>query len=326
MILLIAIGVVGYASIAKGEHGVLDAVYMTVITLTTVGYGEIIDMTNDPGARIFTMFILVFGMGIFAYTVPMLAAFVIEGHFLNIFSRRRMEKKIEALTDHYLICGDSGSTWFVVEEFQRTSRPIVAIVPSEEVLGTMPSHLGDLPVLVGDPSDDDVLTSAGIERAAGLVASMNGDKDNVLLVFTARRLAPQARIIASVDNPALEAKLRVAGADAVVSPCKIGGLRLASEMVRPTVVTFLDKMLRDKEAGLRVEEVTVPEDAQVVGKRISDLKFHEIAGAVLIAVHRQGEEQFLFDPDGDLRIEPRMTLILMIDTEGRKELAKIVRV
>jgi len=325
MVLLITVGVLGYVTIAKGEHSVLDAIYMTVITLTTVGFHEIIDMTNDPGGRIFTMLILIFGMGIFAYGVPMLAAFMIEGHFLNIFARRRMEKQIQAMHDHYLVCGDSGSAWFVVEEFLRTSRPVVAIVPSEEVLKHQPTYLGDVPVIVGDPSDDEILMSAGVDRAAGIVASMDGDKDNVLVVFTARRLAPKARIIASAHNPRLGSKLRVAGADAVVSPHKIGGLRMASEMVRPAVVTFLDKMLRDEDAGLRVEEITALEGSKILGKTLGELKFHEIMGAVLLAIRPRGEDRFIFDPPRDRRIEAGMTFVLMINAKGREELARYVR-
>ncbi len=325
MVVLILIGVIGYASMVEGDHGLVDAVYMTVITLTTVGYGEVIDMTNDPDGRIFTMIILIFGMGIFAYTVPLLAAFLIEGHVFNVFSRRRMEKQIATLRGHTIVCGDSPSTWFVVEELTRTDRPVVLVVPLEEELDQVRQLFGDVPALVGDPSDDDVLIAAGIERAAGVIAGMEGDKDNVLIVFTARRLAPQTRIIASLENPNLEAKLRVAGADAVVSPSKIGGLRIASELVRPTVVTFLDKMLRDESAGLRMEEIRVPHDSPYIGKSIEDLQVHEVAGAVLLALRYSGEDRFVFDPAWSTKIEKDMSLILMIDAEGRKKLTSLVK-
>ena len=321
MLALILIGVIGYASMVEGDHGFVDAVYMTVITLSTVGYGEIIDMTNNPAGRIFTMVILLFGMGIFAYTVPLIAAFLIEGHVFNVFSRRRMEKQIASLTGHTIVCGDSGSTWFVAEELIRTKRDVVLVVPLEDDLDLTRRLFGDVPALVGDASDDDVLVAAGIERASGVIAGMESDKDNVLIVFTARRLAPGARIVASLENPALEAKLRVAGADAVVSPSKIGGLRIASELVRPTVVGFLDKMLRDEaSAGLRVEEITIGEDSPYRSKTIEDLQIHDVSGAVLLAARYAGDDRFVFDPKRSSRLERGMTLLVMIDAEGRKEL------
>lgn len=319
---LIVVGVVGYSTMVAGEQSIIDAVYMTVITLTTVGYGEVIDLSNDPAGRVFTMFILIFGFGIFAYTLSLLAAFLIEGHVFNLFSRRRMEKQITSMTHHTIVCGDSGSTWFASEELHRTKHPMVLIVPVEEDLDLVAKLFGDVPALVGDASDDDVLRAAGIERAAGVVASMESDKDNILIVFTARRLAPKARIVASVDNPVLEAKLRVAGADAVVSPNRIGGLRMASELVRPAVVTFLDKMLRDEKAGLRVEEIPVPDGSSLVGTSLRELNLHEMAGAVLLAIRRDGQDQFEFDPGLSTTVEEGMTLIVMIDAQGRVKLQK----
>lgn len=324
MVGLILVGVLGYRYLVGDGHSLVDSVYMTVITLTTVGYGEVVDLSQAPGGRIFTMLILVFGMGIFAYTVPLLAAFLIEGHVFHVFSRRRMEKQIQSMSGHTIVCGDSGSTWFVAEELLKTRRPVVCVVPVEEDLDQVRELFGDVPALVGDPSDDEVLLAAGIERASGVVASMDADKDNVLVVFTARRLAPQARIVASLENPAVEAKLRVAGADAVVSPCRIGGLRIASELVRPTVVTFLDKMLRDETAGLRVEEIRIPDDSSYLGRTVRELNLHEIAGAVLLAVRREDDDRFQFDPGLLTKLERGMTLVVMIDAKGREELIKQV--
>jgi voltage-gated potassium channel len=226
------------------------------------------------------------------------------------------------LSGHTIVCGDSGSTWFVAEELLRTDRSVVLVVPVEEDLDLVRQLFGDVPALVGDPSDDDVLIAAGIERADGIIASMDVDKDNVLVVFTARRLAPKVRIIASLENPSVEAKLRVAGADAVVSPSRIGGLRIASELVRPKVVTFLDKMLRDESAGLRVEEIDVPEDGAFIGKTLAEVDVHTVAGAVLLAVSREGDEHFAFDPDPSTRVEQGMTLIVMVDAKGRERLQR----
>ena len=322
LVLVSVVGVLGFVLISWGEHGIVDAVYMTIITLTTVGFGEIIDMSGNPTARIFTVALLLIGMCIVAYTVPMLAAFVLEGQLHNIFRRRRMQKSIDELSGHFVVCGDEAACWYVAEELAQTGRDTVLVTPTEAVLNAVMARLGELPSVTGDPSDDHVLMAAGVNRAAGVVFSMESDKDNVLGVLTARRLAPKARIIASTEHPESEPKLRTAGADAVVSPSRIGGLRMASELVRPKVVGFLDQMLRE-EGSLRVEEVRVPEEGAASGKTVGWLGVEDVGGAVLLAVRRQ-ESGFEFNPATDTRLEPGMTLIVMADAEGRTRLEQRV--
>ena len=134
LVLLTVVGVLGFVIIARGEHGVIDAIYMTVITLTTVGFSEIIDMTNNPAGRIFTVLLLLSGMGIVAYTVPMVAGLLIEGQLHHIFARRRMQKTISQMSDHYIVGGDSASRWYVVEELLGTHRPVMLVTPSEDLL------------------------------------------------------------------------------------------------------------------------------------------------------------------------------------------------
>lgn len=199
--LVTGVGVLGFVLIAGSEHGLIDAVYMTIITLTTVGFGEIIDMSSHPAGRIFTIGLLLVGMGIVAYTVRMLAAFIIEGQLHHIFRRRRMEKSIAQLSDHYVVCGDKASSWYVAEELIGTGRSTVIVTPTEEDLEAVLDRLGDLPVVTGDPSDDHVLIAAGVERAAGIVVAMRNDKDIVLAVLTARRLTPRARSSPPPNNP-----------------------------------------------------------------------------------------------------------------------------
>jgi voltage-gated potassium channel len=320
LIAVTAIGVIGFMIISSGEHGLIDAIYMTVITLTTVGFSEVIDMSNNPGGRMFTVVLLLGGMGTVAYTVPMLAAFVIEGQLHNIFARRRMQKTISQLKDHYIVAGDSAATWYAVEELMDTRRDVVLVTPSEELKDDCQERAGSLLSLIGDPSDDEVLKEAGIERAAGVVVSMRGDKDNVLGVISARRFNPTARIVAASKQQESIPKLEAAGADAVVSTSRIGGLRIASELVRPKVVSFLDQMLREKGGSLRVEEVTIPKDAGVVGKTLGELRVDKTAGVILLAVRAVEMGQVQFKPPPETRIEGGLTLIVMTDHEGRERL------
>jgi voltage-gated potassium channel len=320
LLVVVTIGVVGFLVIGQGRHGLVDAIYMTVITLTTVGFGEIVEMSGNPAGRIFTMLLLIGGMGIAAYAVSMLAAFLIEGQLHHIFARRRMERTIERLSGHFVVCGDASATLHVVEELVNTQRGLVLVSPSEGILITARERFGDLPAVIGDPSDDQVLLASGLKQAAGVVFCMSNDKDNLVGVFTARRMAPTVRIIASSELPETRGKLTAAGADAVVSPARIGGLRMASELIRPTVVTFLDQMLRVQGGNLRVEEVAVPAGAEEKARTIGDLDVEDIEGAVLLAVRRAPESGFEFKPSALTHLEPGMALVVMADAEGRRRL------
>ena len=319
LVSVIAVGSIGYTIIGAGEHGLIDAIYMTVITLTTVGFGEIIDMTNNPVGRIFTVLLLLVGMGIVAYSIPLMAAFVIEGQLSHSFLRRRMLKRVAQMTNHHVVCGDTPSAAYVASELVRTGRDVVLAGVAEDSTILNRSELSGLPIVSGDPSDDAVLMSAKVQSAAGLVACMESDKDNVLVVLTARRLARGLRIVAASERMSVEPKLRAAGADAVVCASQIGGLRMASELVRPKVVSFLDQMLRDKRSSLRVEEISVPQFSSGAAS-LSSGKIDEVVGAVLLAVQRSGNDQFEFDPPPDTQLEPGMALIVMADTEGRAKI------
>jgi len=325
LVLVTAVGVLGFTLIGGGSYGIIDAIYMTVITLSTVGFAEIIDMSQMPVGRMFTVILVLVGMGIAAYTIPMLAALMIEGQLHNVFARRRMEKTIAEMERHHIVCGDTTATWHVAEELTRTQRGVVVVVPDEEALDVARSRFGDIPAVVGDPSNDQTLVSAGIERAAGLVFSMASNKDNVIGVLTARRLAPNARIIAATDEPETEAKLRVVGADGVVNPTRIGGLRMASELVRPAVVTFLDKMLRQKGGTLRVEEVTIPAGADVGDQTLGSLEIDDIPGALLLAIRLPKTGDFEFKPRAETVLEPGMTIVVMADPAGLDRLRKRFR-
>ena len=328
LVSVIAIGTIGYAVIGAGEHGLVDAIYMTVITLTTVGFGEIIDMTNNPAGRIFTVLLLLVGMGIVAYSIPLMAAFVIEGQLSHTFLRRRMLKRVAQMTNHYVVCGDTPAAAYVAAELVRTGRDVVLAGIAEDSTILDYEHLSGIPNVSGDPSDDAVLTSAKVQSAEGLVACMESDKDNVFVVLTARRLARGLRIVAASERMDVEPKLRAAGADAVVCASQIGGLRIASELVRPKVVSFLDKMLRDKRSSLRVEEVCVPHITRSTPISLSSGKIDEVVGAVLLAVQREGSDEFEFDPPSDTPLESGMVLVVMADAEGRakieKQLAQLV--
>lgn len=315
-------GVVGYTIISP-THSVLDAVYMTVITLTTVGYGEIVDLSNNPGGRIFTMVLLVTGAGTFVYFFSAATAFVVEGHLEKIFWRRRMLKSIAALSGHYIVCGAGFTGRRVVEELSLTEREFVVIEIDEAKLRETVDDIGkEFPVLIGDATEDDNLVDAGIERAAGIFAALSNDKDNLIVTFSARLLNPSIRIVSRCIDPEVEAKIRRAGADAVILPSAIGGLRMVSEMVRPTVVSFLDVMLRDKDKRLRVEESRVVAGSKLDGMSVGELRHQRTRDALLIALKLDGGD-WVYNPDDEVILTPAMTLVYMAGPGGREAIEQI---
>jgi voltage-gated potassium channel len=312
-------GTVGYWFIGGRHYSLVDCLYMTFITITTIGYGEIIDMSGNPTGRIFTMFIAISGISIATYILSNLTAFTVEGELSKAFRRRKMEKTIKKLRDHYIVCGVDSVGFYILSELAGTKRPNVMVDIDrgaiERVLETFPEGI----FIEGDATDSDTLLAAGITDAKGLFAVTGDDNQNLVISLTAKQLNPNVRVVASCKDLKNTDKLKKAGADAVVSPTSIGGLRMASEMVRSKVVSFLDTMLRDKETNLRIEEIVVP--ATFVGKKISELGLGKYPHILLLAIRT--EEGWLYNPPGSYTVELDDTLIFMTTPEERTELEKI---
>jgi voltage-gated potassium channel len=316
--LVFVLGVLGYTVIGGAEYGLLDAVYMTMITLTTVGYGEVIDLSDKPEGRIFTAALLVVGVGSFVYFFSNLTAFMVEGNLDRILWRRRMRRSISALEHHYIICGAGRTGRHMVRELLETERAFVLIDLDEHKARALLEELhADFPIVVGDASDDEVLRTAGIDRAKGLCVATSNDKDNLLITMTARMIRADLRIVARCMDQKIYQKLQRAGADAVVSPNTIGGLRLVSELIRPDTVTFLDTMLRDKEKRLRIEEVALVTGSLAVGRSLGDLRADGIDGLLVIAVRAAGDDAWLFNPPNDLEMAAGHTVVFMSSPEAR---------
>jgi voltage-gated potassium channel len=325
MIVIFAIGTVGYTFLSP-THSVLDAVYMTVITLTTVGYGEIIDMSDHPEGRVFTMFLLFTGVGTFVYFFSSLTGFVVEGNIERIFRRRKMQKLIAHLENHYIVSGAEFIARHIVRELVETERELVLIASSEEEVADIREHAGGapFPAIVGDPTDDANLVEAGIARARGVFACMEADKDTLILTLSARLLNPNVKIVSRCVDEDFVAKIRKAGADQVVSPPLIGGLRMASAMVRPTVVTFLDVMLRDKGQRFRVEESAIASGSRVDGMTAGELRGHTDRSVLLMAVRSdEGDDGWVFNPPDDFVLRSPMTLDYIGNPDAKRELDRI---
>jgi len=322
-IFVLIIGVAGFKILGGEDWSLLDSLYMTVITLSTVGYEEVSDLNANPAARIFAVVFILLCVGTIAFAVSSITSFIVEGELKNILGRKRMNKKISKLRDHYIICGVDETAQTIIVELILTQRPFVVIDPLEENLIKL-TTLGDILFIQGDPAEDDVLISAGIADAKGILLSLPTDEANLFVTLTARNLSPDIRIVTKGIHPKSHKKIKKAGANAVVSPTFIGGMRMVSEMVRPAVVSFLDKMLRERDVVRRVEEVSLKSGSNIIGKTIADSKITEIKDALLVALKRITAEAYDFKPPADSELQENDVLFFITTPDGLKEVERIV--
>jgi len=326
LVAVIVGGTVGYWLIGGGEWALSDCAYMTVITVTTVGYGEVLKgMDTMPYARGFTTVLLVFGTGTLVFFASTITAFIIEGDLRNVLFASRMRKRMKRMKDHMIVCGAGSTGRNVIEEMLKTNIPVLAIDKSEaelrEIADLYPK--AEFAFLVGDATDDDVIAQTNIDKARGLVAALSQDKDNLYLVVAARQAQPQLRIVARCAELSHVEKLRRSGADAVVSPNFIGGMRLVSEMLRPAVVRFLDDMLRDRRA-FRIEEVKLGDRITELGTTLRDARVRERFGMTVLAMSARDAATWTYNPDASEKLSPGMTLVVLGSPEQVAELRKLV--
>jgi voltage-gated potassium channel len=323
ILLIIIIGTVGFKIIGGVKTSFIDALYMTAITITTVGFGDVIGLDDKPIGKLFTIIYVFVGAGTIAYLFTTLAAYIIEGELKRVFGRRSMDKRIEKLKNHYIVCGIGMVGLHIVHELYLTRRHQLVIDHDESKLEELKVHNLNVDMIVGDATENEILEKAMIHKAKGLFATTNSDNDNIVIVLTAKQLNPDLRVISRCTDTKNIEKLKKAGADNVIALNYIGGLRMASEMIRPHVTSFLDKMLRDKDSPLRVEEVHVPNHSPYAGKPLEEIDFRSIGNILLIAV-RKANGEWIYNPDLKTHIEREMSFILLATTEERELLQALV--
>ncbi len=316
IILVFMGGSVGYYLLFGGKHSLVDCVYMTVISLTSVGYGEIIEVTGNVPAQIFTMFIIIFGMGIILYGLSTMTAIIIEGELSGILRLNKMKKKIEKLRGHYIVCGGGETGFPLLVELAKNHETAVLIETEQEHIDKIDEAIKNLLYIKGNATEDEKLIDAGIERAAGILVGLPSDKDNLYITMTARMLNRNIRIISRMIDPKLEPKLRNAGADGVVSPNFIGAMRMASEMIRPTAVDFLDSMLRSKKGNLRIHQLTVSQNGGLADKTIGDSRIEPEFDMLVLGSKKVDEEEIRFNPPDSMKMDIGMILIIMGDADN----------
>jgi voltage-gated potassium channel len=312
---ILLVGVAGYHFIERWS--LFDALYMTVITLATVGYGETHPLSTT--GRVFTMFLILGGMGMILYGVSRITSFVVEGEMSGILRRRRMNRTISHMSNHYIVCGWGNTGYYAVEELHRTRRPYVVVENDPSRIAQLVE--GEMMYVEGDATNDATLVAAGIQRAAGLISSLPTDRDNMFVVITARGLNPTFKIVSKIEDISSRDKFLRGGANIVISSDFIGGLRMVSELVRPGATSFLDLMLRDNSA-LRVEDVKVSLHSKYVKKPVGSCDAFAKSGVLLVSMKR-GDE-FHFNPPPATILESGDTLVVIGNPEQLQSVRSVL--
>ncbi len=323
LIVVFLAGVVGFKVFGTGEDTWIDSIFMASITLTTVGFGTVTHVESNT-AKIFTSIYSVSGMGVLLYVITTGTAFIVEGEAWQLIWNRRIRKMVEKLDNHFIICGMGRQGMVVAQEFKKTNRPFVMVESNPDRIKELSHLMPDVATIEGDASENQILLDAGIEKSQGLVACLHDDRDNLMLVVTAKQIKPDLRIISKGREVQHITKLSRAGADSIVLPTLIGGMRMASEMIRPSVVTFLDKMLRSKDKTLRVEGVSIDKGASAIGRKLEDLDINEHGGMVVCSIQIPNSDNFIYAPPGKTILEEGMVLVVVGDVNNLPKVEALV--
>ena len=303
--LVVSIGTVGYMILEKWNF--LDSLYMTVITLTTVGFSEVHPI-NEQG-RILTMTILVSGLGVVGYLVGTLTQILVEGQLLRIMGRKKLERQIEKLKDHIIICGYGRVGRIICEEIYRSKPTPLVVIDSNSTVTARIEEDGHL-YLLGDATEEQCLLRAGIRSAKGLATALDSEADNVYITLTAKGLKPNLFIIARAGRIGSEKKLLQAGANHVVSPHQIGGYRMAQALLRPNVTEFIDFATHDPGAGMGMEEIPVRPNSKLTDVALVDSGIRKELDLIIVAI-KKVDGTMLFNPASHTTIQIGDTLIAL---------------
>ena len=316
MTALLALGTVGYRLIEG--WGWFDCFYMTLITLATIGYGEPHDIST--AGRAFTAFLIISGVGVVGYAVTLIAQSAIQGELLETWEKRRVQERLKKLKDHYVICGAGRVGLRVARGLDAEGCDFVVVDRDREQIDMFAAN-GWL-ALPGDATREDVLLSAGIERARGIVCALPSDADNVFIVLTARDLNERLRIVARVNDESTIPKMRKAGADKIISPLRTGAHQMVQALVRPTVAEFIEFATQTQDLDLVIEEVLVLPDSALAGRTLRDSDVRKTLDVILIAILRGGGEM-LFNPTGETVVSAGDKIIAIGNRSGVNGLAEL---
>lgn len=315
LVILIGGGTAGYVIIE--DWSVFESLYMTVITLATVGYKEVHDLSQE--GKVFTILLIIFGAGNIAYAIGSMIQFMVEGQLRKLLGRKKLQKQIKNLKDHYIVCGFGRIGRLVSREFASKPIPFIVVEQNPDQCRRLEEE-GHL-FVEGDATHDDVLEKAGIRNAKGLVTVVTSDSANVFITLTARGINPDLFILARASEDGADVKLMRAGANKVVSPYTIGATRMAQAILRPSVVDFIDIATGTDNIELQLEEIEVTETSTLAGKTLINSGIRKDLGLIIIGIKRSN--QMNFNPDPVAEINPGDILIALGESPEIKKLELI---
>lgn len=315
---VVIVGTTGYMLLLK--VGVIDALYMTVNTISTVGFSEVGVMTN--GAKIFTVLIIFAGLFVVGYGATSMVSLFFEGNLKAAWRRKRMETKINELKDHYIICGAGEVGRTVIKSLKQSTENFVVIEESAKRVEELKE--AGITTILGNATHEDVLEKAGIAHAKGIVCALSTDAENVFTVLTARQMHEDIFIISKAVEKNAHNKLIKAGADKTISPNEIGGQRMAALIMRPSVISFLDVITRAGNVTLDLEEVVIPQHSGIIGQKLLEAKIPEQTGLIVLALKEKGQTNFKFNPSSSEILNDGDTMVVLGTNEQVDQLKAMV--
>lgn len=318
LVMVFIIGTLGYHMLGGDRYSWMECFYMTFITISTIGYGEVVDVTHYEYGQLFTVFVGISGIGVLGYVLSAFTAFMLENELDVALRGKKMQKKISQLKDHYIVCGVGRVGSNVAQELAETGRQLIIVDGDINVIHRyLDSHPGQL-YLHGDATSNDLLLEAGITQASGVFAVAHDDSANLVISLSAKLLNPEVRVVARCHDMKNAEKTRRVGADEIVSPDYSGGLSLVSAMVRPNVMSFFDE-IQKSDSNLRMEEIRIP---KTPSHHSLNVLYQENKDCMVLAVQRQGVWQL--NPPSAHNLLTDDVLMVMTTPQGRSRLEKII--
>jgi len=308
MLIVLMLGILGYRFIS--DYSWLDALYMTIITVTTVGFMEVKPL--DAEAKIFTVMLIISSVVIFAFALRVISEYILSRNSLQLLKKKKVKNKINNLSGHIIVCGYGRNGMQAAERLKAYNRPFIVIEHDKEIIE---KYEEEVLFVEGDANEDSTLLEAGVERANYLIVTLPDDADNLFVVLSARQLNQSLFIISRASKISSQNKLELAGADKVIMPDKIGGDHMASLVVLPDLITFMDKLSMEGEHTTNLEEVAIEDFSdQVECNSLRDLDLRRKTGCTIIG-YIDPNGNYIINPEADLPLQPKSKVIVL----GRPE-------